>query len=215
MSTTLKKSSIAHRLYTGEVSYDFVGNRKKWYTVSAVALLIAVLALTFRGLNLSIEFRGGAEFQAPITVTSETVEQVRSALLATDLPSTDEITVTTISDNAVRVQTAALTEAEVTQVKTTIAQVAGIQPDEVAYSLIGASWGRQITTQAAIALVVFLVLVMLLIWIYFREFKMSIAAIIALMHDLLDHDRCLCLGRLQRHPGDVDRRADDPWLLAL
>lgn len=187
MSTTpvKQKSSIAHRLYTGEISYDFIGNRKRWYTVSAVALLIAVLALGFRQLNLSIEFRGGAEFQAPIAVTETTVEQVRSAVLDLNLPSTDEITVTTISDNAVRVQTAALTEEEVTRVKTSIAGVAGVQPDEVAYSLIGASWGQQITTQAAIALVVFLVLVMLLIWIYFREFKMSIAAILALLHDLV------------------------------
>ncbi len=180
-----KKQSIAHRLYTGEISYDFVGHRRRWYTISGVVLVIAVLAIVIRGLNWGIEFRGGADFQAPITVTATTVEDVRGAVQALDLPSGDDITVTTIGTNTVRVQTQPLTETEVTAVKGAIAEVAGIQPDDVAYSLIGASWGEQITTQAAIALVVFLVLVMALIWAYFREFKMSVAAIVALLHDLL------------------------------
>lgn len=180
-----KKPSIAHRLYTGEISYDFVGHRRRWYTISAIALLISVLAIGFRGLNWGIEFRGGADFQAPIAVTATTVEDVRSAVQHLGIPGADEITVTTVGSNAVRVQTPPLTETEVTQVKTAIAGVAGTQPDDVAYSLIGASWGQQITTQAAIALVVFLVLVMALIWAYFREFKMSVAAIVALLHDLV------------------------------
>ncbi len=183
--TPVKKQSIAHRLYTGDISYDFVGHRRVWYTVSAIVLLISVAALLFRGLNWGIEFRGGADFQAPITVTATTVEDVRSAVQGLNLSGADEITVTTVGSNTVRVQTPPLTETEVTQVKTAIAGVAGVQPDEVAYSLIGASWGQQITTQATIALVVFLVLVMILIWAYFREFKMSIAAILALLHDLL------------------------------
>jgi len=183
--TPVKKQSIAHRLYTGDISYDFVGHWRRWYTISGVLLLISVAALVFRGLNWGIEFRGGADFQAPITVTANTVEDVRSAVKALNLPSQDDITVTTVGSNTVRVQTQPLTETEVTQVKTAIADVSGIQPDDVAYSLIGASWGQQITTQATIALVVFLVLVMALIWAYFREFKMSVAAIVALLHDLV------------------------------
>ena len=183
--TPVRKQSIAHRLYTGDISYDFVGHRRVWYTVSAIVLLISVAAILFRGLNWGIEFRGGADFQAPITVTATTVEDVRSAVQELNLSGADEITVTTVGSNTVRVQTPPLTETEVTQVKTAIAGVAGAQPDDVAYSLIGASWGQQITTQATIALVVFLVLVMILIWAYFREFKMSIAAILALLHDLL------------------------------
>ncbi|CAL8980100.1 Protein translocase subunit SecF [Propionicimonas sp. T2.31MG-18] len=180
-----KKSSIAHRLYTGEISYDFIGHRRRWYTVSAVLLLISILALSIRGFNMGIEFRGGADFQAPIAVTAATVDDVRTAVEELNLPQNDDLSVTTVGDNTVRVQTRPLVEAEVTAVKGAIAEVAGIQPDEVAYSLIGASWGQQITTQAAIALVVFLVLVMGLIWAYFREFKMSIAAILALLHDLI------------------------------
>ncbi len=181
----VKKASIAHRLYTGEVSYDFVAKRNRWYIVSGIVILISLLAIGFRGLNLGIEFSGGVEFQAPVAVNSSTVEDVRGAVQALNIAGNDDITVNTIGDNQVRVQTTALTPDEVTQVKSAIATQVRVQPEDVAYSAIGASWGQQITTQAVIALVVFVALVMLLIWVYFREWKMSIAAIIALAHDMV------------------------------
>ena len=68
---------LGARLYRGEVSYDFIGRRKVWYTVSAVILLvISIVSLLFRGLTLGIEFRGGAEFR----VTSPTVTEDDRAL---------------------------------------------------------------------------------------------------------------------------------------
>ena len=181
----VRKASIANRLYTGHISYDFIGKRKRWYLISAILLLVSIAALGFRGINWGIEFTGGADFQAPVAVTATTVEEVRSAVAALDFAG-DDLSVTTIGDNSVRVQTEKITsDTEVTQVKAAIAQAVGIEPDEVAYSLIGASWGQQITTQALIALAVFIALVMAFIWAYFREFKMSIAAIVALGHDLV------------------------------
>ncbi|OYN98413.1 protein translocase subunit SecF [Enemella evansiae] len=183
---TKKKNGLAHRLYTGQVSYDFVGTRKRWYTVSAVLIGIALLALLVRGLNLGIEFSGGADFQAPTRVTSTTVDEVRTAVRNTNLPEMDSLSVTTIGDNTVRVQTRTLdAQTAVPQVREAIASELNINPDQVAYSLIGASWGKQITQQGLIALAVFLALVMIMIWIYFRDLKMSIAAIVALIHDLL------------------------------
>ncbi|MFZ1410229.1 MAG: protein translocase subunit SecF, partial [Micropruina sp.] len=189
MSTTTHtepgKHGLAHRLYTGEVSYDFIGKRKRWYAISGALMLICLLAIGFRQLNLGIEFKGGADFQAPTQVTAQTVERVSNAVSALNLPNTDDLSVITIGDNSVRVQTRSLTVEEVISVKAAIAAEVGVAPEQVTYNLIGASWGQQITTQGLIALGVFLVLVMLLIWAYFRDFKMSIAAIVALLHDLV------------------------------
>src|SRR5204863_1993702 len=50
---------------------------------------------------------------------------------------------------------------------------------------IGASWGKDVAKRSATGLVVFLVLVVLFIWAYFREWKMSVAAIVALAHDVI------------------------------
>lgn len=182
---TARKMGLTHRLYTGDISYDFIGRRKLWYTISGALLVISLLALVFLRLNLGIEFKGGADFQAPVTVTSTTVDDVKAAVLGLDLPDMDDLSVVTLGDSTVRVQTRTLATEEVTLVRGALAELGGTTPENVAYNLIGASWGQQITSKAFLALGVFLVLVMLLIWGYFRDWKMSVAAIVALLHDLL------------------------------
>ena len=179
-------SSLTHRLYTGEISYDFIGHRRRWYVLSAILLTLSIVALLTRGLVFGIEFRGGADFKAPTTVTAQTVDSMHDALARTGLPGLDDSIINTIGDNQVRVQTRPLdSTTEVPVVRTAIAEEVGIAPDQVAYSLIGASWGDQITQRALIALAVFLALVGLVIWVYFRDVKMSAAALIALAHDLV------------------------------
>ncbi|GAB3623189.1 protein translocase subunit SecF [Mariniluteicoccus endophyticus] len=180
------KDSLTHRLYTGQIAYDFVGRRKRWYAISAALIALSLLALLVRGLDLGIEFKGGADFQAPTKVTATTVDDMKAAVAKVGLPDMGDTSVTTIGDRTVRVQTRTLdAETEVPKMRTAIAEHVGTAPDKVAYNLIGASWGQQITQKGAIALVVFLVLVMLMIWAYFRDLKMSFAAIAALLHDLV------------------------------
>jgi preprotein translocase subunit SecF len=181
-----KLSAIGHRLYTGEVSYDFIGHRRRWYIVSAILIGLSILALAVRGLDFGIEFKGGADFKAATTVTAQTVDSMKDALRNSGVPNLDDSTVNTIGNNQVRVQTRTLDPTEeVPKVRSAIANEVGIPPDQVAYSLIGASWGGQITERALIALGVFLALVALVIGIYFRDAKMSAAALIALGHDLI------------------------------
>ncbi len=181
-----KLGTIGHRLYTGEISYDFIGHRRRWYILSAILIAVALLSLAVRGLDFGIEFKGGADFKAPTQVTAQTVDSMRDALNNSGVPELDEAIVNTIGDNQVRVQTRTLDPTEeVPKVRAAIADEVGINPDQVAYSLIGASWGGQITERALIALAVFLALVALVIGIYFRDAKMSAAALIALVHDVM------------------------------
>ena len=179
-------SRLGHQLYTGEISYDFVARRRRWYIISAILIAISLIAMFGRGFTLGIEFSGGAEFKANTTVTATTVDDMRTALDASGVPDLAEATVNTIGDNQVRVQTRSLNPTtEVPKVRAAIADEVGIPSEEVAYSLIGASWGSQITERALIALGVFLLLVTLVIWAYFRNWKMSLAALVALLHDLI------------------------------
>lgn len=179
-------ANLGHRLYTGEVSYDFIGRRRRWYLISTLLILLSLAALLGRGLVWGIEFQGGADFKANTQVTSQTVEQMRTALQASGVPNLAESTINTIGNNQVRVQTRTLDPVtEVPKVRAAIADEVGAQSDQVAYNLIGASWGGQITERALIALGVFLVLVTLVIWAYFRNGTMSVAALVALGHDLI------------------------------
>jgi preprotein translocase subunit SecF len=179
-------SELSHRLYTGEISYDFIGRRRRWYKVSAALLTISLLALLIFRLDFGIEFKGGADFRAPTQLNAQTIASMREALDETGLPDLEDATITTIGGDQIRVQTRPLdSTTEVPVVRGAIGEEVGIPADDVAYSLIGASWGSQITERALIALVVFLALVALVIWAYFRNGKMSAAALIALGHDLI------------------------------
>jgi preprotein translocase subunit SecF len=181
-----KLGTIGHRLYTGEISYDFIGHRRRWYIVSGILIGIAIISLIFRGLQFGIEFKGGADFKAPAHVTTQTVDSMRDALRNSGVPDLDDAAVSAIGNNQVRVQTRTLDPTnEVPKVRAAIAKEVGIGSDQVAYSLIGASWGGQITERGLIALAVFLTLVALVIGIYFRDAKMSAAALIALAHDVM------------------------------
>ena len=96
--------SLAHHLYSGEVSYDFVGKRRRWYAISGVILVLALVGLFGRGLNLGNEFKGGSEFTIPNTTAS--VQDVRTSVEKAGV--TDPI-VTSVGKNTIRVQTPALT----------------------------------------------------------------------------------------------------------
>ncbi|MGD8213628.1 protein translocase subunit SecF [Aestuariimicrobium sp. Y1814] len=162
-----------------------MGHRKRWYTISGVLLLICLASMLFRGLNLGIEFQGGTVFTVPVTVTSSTPNELGRVVEDTGLSELDGTSVVTIGDHSARVQTRTMTPEEVVTVRTALAQFVGVSVDDVAYSTVGASWGQQITERGIQALVVFLVLVALMIWAYFRDWKMSVAALVALVHDLV------------------------------
>ncbi|WP_020387498.1 protein translocase subunit SecF [Kribbella catacumbae] len=180
-----KLGNIGAQLHRGEVSYDFIGKRKIWFAVSIVLVVISLGALFVKGLALGIEFKGGVEYQAKVRVTDNTVTDVTEAVKATNAKDLGDPVVTTIGQDQVRVQTKPLGQDDIAKVREAIAKEVGVAPAQVSNSQIGASWGSQIANKAILALIVFLVAVFGVIWAYFREPKASMAAIIALVHDVL------------------------------
>ena len=174
-----KFGSLAHRLYSGEVSYDFVGRRRRWYAISGAIVLLALIGLFGRGLNLGIEFKGGSEFTIPNTTAS--VEQVRASVEKAGV--TDPI-VTQVGQSTIRVQTPALTPDQSVQVTAQIAKDTGVKQGDIGVQLVGPSWGSEITKRALQGLIVFLILVAIFLSAYF-EWRLAIAALVALIHDLV------------------------------
>jgi preprotein translocase subunit SecF len=171
--------TLAHRLYSGEVSYDFVGKRRRWYAISGVILLLALIGLFGRGLNLGIEFKGGSAFTIPNTTA--TVEQVRSSV---ESAGVQDPIVTQVGRSTITVQTPALTPDQSVQVTTAIAKDTGVKQSDIAVQLVGPSWGSEVTKRAAQGLVVFLILVVIFLSAYF-EWRLAVAAVVALIHDLV------------------------------
>jgi preprotein translocase subunit SecF len=65
-----KLGTLGARLHRGEIGYDFVGKRKIWYGVSILITITAIVGLAVRGLNMGIEFQGGAVFTTERTSVS-------------------------------------------------------------------------------------------------------------------------------------------------
>jgi preprotein translocase subunit SecF len=184
-------SRMGHALYEGQVSIDFVGRKWLWYALSGVIVLAAVSGLLFRGLNLGIEFKGGVEYQVSMPAgqnTEANVVKIREAVARTagtaNIPAADAPIVNT-SGNSIRVQTEPLNNDESTTISKSIQKAVGVGKNAISSDAIGATWGKQVAQRALLGLVVFLILVVLFIWAYFREWKMSVAALVALAHDLV------------------------------
>jgi len=176
---------IGHKLYTGQVSIDFTGRWRRWFVISGLIIAIAVGGVLIRGMNFSIEFRGGVDIQAPTTDPSSRINDVRAAVEELGIQNAEQPIVTAVGNNRIRVQTGTLDPADAVEVRETVAKTVGANSADVAYSSIGPSWGAQISQKAILSLVVFLVLVSLVIWAYFREPKMAVAGLVALFHDLI------------------------------
>ncbi len=179
---------LGQSLYDGRVSIDFVGRKWLWYGFSAVIIAVALSGLVFKQLNYGIEFEGGVEYRVSFVsgqADDDAVVAVRDAVMGTEIEDASSPTVNTSGSdgNLIRVQTEPLTTEESIVVDDAIRGVEGVE--DLSSSQIGPSWGQQVAERALTGLVVFLVLVVLMIWAYFREWKMSVAALVALGHDLI------------------------------
>jgi preprotein translocase subunit SecF len=183
-------SEFGHALYEGRASIDFVGRKWRWYAISAVILGVAVFGLMWKGLNWGIEFEGGVEYRVSVaSAGQQEVETIRDAVAqaAEDegIENASSPLVNTSGEDIVRVQVEPLTNDEANAVADAIQEAAGVSEDDISQDVIGPSWGAQVAERAVTGLAVFLVLVVLLMWAYFREWKMSVAALVALAHDVV------------------------------
>ncbi|HEX2704441.1 MAG TPA: protein translocase subunit SecF [Candidatus Lustribacter sp.] len=176
-------AQFGNDLYTGKRSVDFIGRRTTWYLVSAVLIALAALGLVSRGLNFGIEFRGGSEFRvSAVPSTSDYEAKAKAAISTAGIPGI--VTTTVVGGSSVRVQTEAA-DTKTEAAKTALAKAFGVDPASVSSALIGPSWGASVSSKAIQALIVFLILVSLVMAAYFRTWKMAVAGLVALVHDLL------------------------------
>ncbi|MFE2014369.1 protein translocase subunit SecF [Streptomyces sp. NPDC059491] len=173
-----KLGDLGARLHRGEVGYDFIGNRKIWYGLSILITITAIVALAVRGLNMGIEFQGGAVFTTPKSEVS-----VSQAQEYAEEASGHDAIVQQLGNGSLRIQVGGLDTAQSDQVRAELSKDLGVPEDKIAAELVGPSWGEQIATKAWTGLGVFMILVVIYLAIAF-EWRMAVAALIALIHDL-------------------------------
>jgi preprotein translocase subunit SecF len=186
----IKPHNVLVRLYRGETSFDFIGRRRVWFAVSAIIIVLGIISLSTRGLNAGIDFKGGQSW----LVSSQTLT-VAEATSAAESAGVTQPTVVQLTDQLnhqrqiqvtvdLNSKTPAQRQTIETNVQDALAKAAHTTPNNVNFNEVGATWGSQVTSKAIEALIVFFIAVTIYISIRF-EFKMAVAAIVAVIHDIL------------------------------
>jgi preprotein translocase subunit SecF len=170
-------------LYRGRNDLDFPRTWRFTTTLSVVLVLISIASLVWRGLNLSIDFEGGSVWEVP---ASDFTSDDAGAVLADfgDVGERYQEATSVDGDRVLRISGRVDSVGEGTEVAEALADAAGLDPGAVTVNTVGPSWGDDITSQARTSLIVFLVLVGL--YITWRlEARMAVAALLAVLHDVI------------------------------
>jgi preprotein translocase subunit SecF len=190
--------SFAHRLYTGQLSFEFIKRRRWWYLGSGLVILISVISLAVRGINPSIDFKGGDQFQFP--TGGHSIAAVQSAVASDGIKNAVVQTAGAGGSQTFLITTGTLSQPKVSQLEHSLSAAFGA--NKISTTQVGPTWGGQITSKAIEALIVFLVVVMAYLSVRFEP-KMALAAMVALLHDLVITAGIYSLSGFQVSPDTV------------
>ena len=179
-----ERRGVFGRLYHGETRVDFMG--RKWWGIGASALLIVVtiVSLVGQGLNLGLDFEGGVQWEVPAQHLTQ--DDARSVLSENGVNAADAkiTTVTASGVDRLRIQVGEQTTEVRQKVIDDLAAKAQVKATDISANSVTSAWGDEITKAAVRALIVFIILVSLFIaWRF--EWQMALAAIAAMVHDVL------------------------------
>jgi preprotein translocase subunit SecF len=185
-----KRSNVLLRLYRGETSFDFIGNRKWWFGISAIIIIVGIISLSTRGLNEGIDFKGGQSWL--VSSQTLTVAKATSVAEANGVASPTVVQLTNQLNGQKQIQVtsdlanvpADQQEQTLLKVQKALAEAGGVKQGSVSVNQVGSTWGSNVTDKAIQALIIFFIVVAAYISIRF-EFKMAVAAIVAVVHDVL------------------------------
>lgn len=184
-ATRVASAGILSRLFNGETSFNFFGRRRIAFVISLFFIVLTLVSLIGRGLNLGIDFQGGVAWQVPKIATFD-VSEVREILESNGVRS-DNAKIQTLdsgSQQTIRIQVGDQSQDIRAAVQNELAQGAKVDSNEVSVSSVSSSWGRAITEKAVRALLIFLGLIAVYIsWRF--EWRMALAALIAMVHDVV------------------------------
>jgi preprotein translocase subunit SecF len=176
-------NDFGNQLYSGERSINFISKRKVFYIVALAMLALSILLPAARGgFNFGIEFRGGSEYRVSASNVDSTIAAENAVH---SIKPGVQVNTTKIGADTIRVQTPQLSDTESESIRLALAKAYKVKDSNVASSFIGPNWGADITSKAISGLVAFVILAAILMALYFRTIKMSAAALLALLHDLV------------------------------
>ena len=184
VSTADAATGRLSRAYRGQTAFDFVGRRRMAFALSLVMLVLTIGSLGLRGLDLGIDFEGGVSWDVPGAELS--IAQAEQVLSESGLDPAAARIQERSSDSGefIKIQVPEQPAEVQQELQEALAVAAGVNFDDVSTNIVSSSWGREITDKAIRALIVFTLLVVLFISIRY-EWRMALAAVVAMVHDVV------------------------------
>ena len=168
-------------LYHERTHFQFIAHSRRWAILSGILVVVSIAAFAINGLNLGIDFEGGTQWQFTVARGDASIDDVRDAI---DPLGLGDAKVLIVGDDSARVQFEETSLAKQQSVRDALAEYAGIDAEDVSITNVGPTWGDKVSDKALQALVVFFAV--LAIYLTFRfEFRMAMAALIAVVHDII------------------------------
>ncbi|HEX7351267.1 protein translocase subunit SecF [Brachybacterium sp.] len=193
-------SRFGNDLHAGRRTVPIVTRRRTWYLISLAIVVLLAIGSVVRGPNLGIEFTGGSEFQ--IAGVADTEQTSARDVVREHLPD-NEPKITVLGQDTMRVQTEQLDSVETATIAGDLAEAYGVSSESVSTSYIGPVWSGDVTQKMLRGVIVFLALVAGMMALYFRNLKSSLAAMGALLHDMLVTAGVYLVVGLEITPGTV------------
>jgi preprotein translocase subunit SecF len=156
---------------------DFVGQWKLWFAISSVLLVAGIAAIALGNLNFGIDFEGGTKFTVASPDRELSEGEVRQALPG--FVARDAVIQT--AGNGYEVRTPVLSQEQRSQVEESLREALG---GEVSETSVSPTFGGQVREQALQAVAAAMLIIVAFISVRF-EFAFALAAMVALLHDIL------------------------------
>jgi len=158
-----------------------MGKKKYFFALSGALVAISIAALLLKGLTFGIDFQGGTTMTLA-GAEGVTTEDVRAALEDAGVPDTANATIQPTDDGGFIVRTAESDTARAQEAFLAVSEMLGLPEQDANVTTIGPGWGDNVTEASLVALAVSIVAILIYISLRF-EYKMSLTAVLALLHD--------------------------------
>ena len=166
------------RTWLDERRPDLVGHSRLWFTISLVALALAIAGLAFRGLRFGVEFQGGRLVEYS-TQSAVALDELRSELADVGFP---RAVVQRTGDGKLSIRTGRVGPSEEGRIEDAVRSFGGA-PTVEREEFVGPTISGELLRKAVIALVIALVVQLIYLAVRFR-WTFGASAVAAMFHDV-------------------------------